>query len=126
MNKRICPICGTINISADTLMDNWVCGICGGNVPREDPDEKTRVAMDQCNRIYEFTGVVSGDGEAFCWEVDKKTFARIMGWLPTKWDRAYFNNGQYMLYPDDFFDKKTLLQKKKVKVKIEVAEAGEC
>ena len=41
MNKRICPICGTINISADTLMDNWVCGICGGDVPREDPDEET-------------------------------------------------------------------------------------
>jgi len=76
-------------------------------------------------KTIEFTGVLSGDGEAIWWEVDKDTFTRIAGWLPMEFDRAYFNNGQYMLYPDDLFDTEMLLQKKKVKVKIEIMEVEE-
>ena len=76
-------------------------------------------------KTIEFTGILSGDGEAFCWEVDRDTFTRIVGWLPMEWNRVYFNNGQYMLYPDDLFDTEMLLQKKKVKVKIEIMEVEE-
>ena len=71
---------------------------------------------------FEFDGIPSGDGECFCWDVDKETYIRIrtqnykdMGYSAEqieeelqndlKWDKAVFHKGMYMLHPNDVVGK---------------------
>lgn len=55
------------------------------------------------NIDIEFTGIASGDGDSFCWDVDKKTYERLLGEKPRKGKQSIFNNGLYRIYPDDFY-----------------------
>ena len=54
------------------------------------------------NIDIEFIGINSGDGESFCWEVDRETFIKIKGYEP---DEVFDKNGYgaYKIYPDDFY-----------------------
>lgn len=58
------------------------------------------------SKSIEFKGIPSGDYESFCWDVSLETFKQIKGTNPDKFDKSYFNEGKYRIYPDDFFDEK--------------------
>ena len=51
------------------------------------------------NKTFEFKGIPSGDGESFCWDVDKETFIKIKGIEPEVSDQSFYNNELYMIYP---------------------------
>ena len=51
----------------------------------------------------EFEGLISGDYEAFCWDVTKETFIRIKNREPDEFDNSNFNEGYYKIYPNDLF-----------------------
>jgi hypothetical protein len=95
-------------------------------------------------RIIEFIGKNTGDGECFCWDVDKENFIKVKGKEPGIFDyepygmvelmdfhKAIKNNdinyvkenGFLRLYPDDVFeewDENNINKKSKIKVKIEI------
>lgn len=54
---------------------------------------------------FEFEGEPDGDGECFCWNVDRETFVKIVGREPTKWDTLFTYDTDevsgYRLYPSD-------------------------
>lgn len=78
-------------------------------------------------KIIEFEGLISGDGECFCFNVDRETFIRLMGEEPSIYDYSEFDlndNGnivpkgnKFRVYPGAIFgyDK----EKKKIKIEIE-------
>ncbi len=35
MTKRICPSCGEVHYSADTMSDYWICRKCGTKIGRD-------------------------------------------------------------------------------------------
>jgi hypothetical protein len=51
----------------------------------------------------QFSGIVSGDGESFCFDVDRETFVRITGNEPNEFDISCYNNSLFRLYPNDIF-----------------------
>jgi hypothetical protein len=55
------------------------------------------------NRKIGFVGILSGDHESFCWDVDRETFILIKDEEPTDYDKSCFNKGLYRIYPDDIF-----------------------
>ena len=55
------------------------------------------------NKTFEFKGIPSGDGESFCWDVDKETFIKIKGIEPEVSDQSFYNNELYMIYPNDLY-----------------------
>jgi hypothetical protein len=69
----------------------------------------------------EFIGIISGDHEAFCWDVDKTTWKQIKGEAPSKYDRSCFNKGLYRLYPNDIYN--YYHGKVKTKISFEIVEA---
>lgn len=55
-------------------------------------------------KTVEFKGVLSGDHESFCWDVDRNTFIQLTGRKPKKYDNTCFNDdGLYRVYPNDLF-----------------------
>jgi hypothetical protein len=78
---------------------------------------------------FEFVGFNSGDGDSFCFEVDKETFIKVTGRQPDAFD---YVNGDWdenenfipdkksllRLYPDDLFG----YLGKMVKIKLIVEE----
>jgi len=52
----------------------------------------------------EFFGYCSGDYEAFCFDVPKKTFITLTGKQPDKYDKSYFNKGTYRVYLSDIIN----------------------
>jgi len=52
---------------------------------------------------FEFTAIPSGDCECFCWAVDRKTFIKLTGHKPDKYDKDKFNPGLYRVYPGTCF-----------------------
>lgn len=96
-------------------------------------------------KTIKFTGINSGDGECFCWEVDEETFIKIKGRKPEifdydynincndldEFDKAFDNDdldfikkhGVLRIYPNDIFeewDENNPCKKSKIKVKIEM------
>lgn len=71
------------------------------------------------NINIEFIGINSGDGESFCWDVDRENFIKIKGYEP---DETFDENGEnlYKIYPDDFYGFDS--PKCKVKLSIERLE----
>jgi hypothetical protein len=60
--------------------------------------------MDYSNKTFNFNGILSGDGECFCWVVDKETFIEIIGEEPeVPWDSSRYCEGKYNIYPGDLF-----------------------
>lgn len=52
----------------------------------------------------EFDGIVSGDYESFCWDVDRDAFVKIKGRQPdVEFEKSYFNDGLFRIYPNDIF-----------------------
>lgn len=72
------------------------------------------------NIDIEFVGINSGDNESFCWDVDKDTFIKIKGKEPETYDKSYFNERLYRVYPSDFYGFDS--PKSKVKLSIEILE----
>jgi len=94
----------------------------------------------------EFIGTPSGDGECFCWEVDKETFKKITGVNPSvfdyvdvEWERneqgdiIWKTKGDCIkLYPGNIFKNKyvfnnkgeiiEVIKPKKMRIKIEFEE----
>jgi hypothetical protein len=66
--------------------------------------------------MIEFEGIISGDHECFCWDVDEATLRRFYE-DNLKHRTSYFNEGLYRLYPDDLFD--ISIEDRKIKVKME-------
>jgi len=70
-----------------------------------------------------FNGVISGDGECFCFLVDRKTFVEIIKKEPKKYDKSH-KKDYYKLYPDDVF--KNILgsysNREDLKISIEVEQ----
>lgn len=52
----------------------------------------------------EFKGIPSGDYDGFCWDVSIDTFKKITGRKPNSYEKSYFNDGKYRIYPNHFFD----------------------
>ncbi|MET3209634.1 UNVERIFIED_CONTAM: hypothetical protein ABIC26_002581 [Paenibacillus sp. PvR008] len=70
-----------------------------------------------------FNGYPSGDHEAFCFDVDKIVFKQITGRRPNKFNKAVFNKGLYMVYPNDLLDGLTESGKRyKFEISIKVIE----
>jgi hypothetical protein len=82
------------------------------------------------HKDIEFIGICTGDGECFCWEVDKATYIKIKGWDKEK---AIFNcvdvnfqldyedmkeSNRFRIYPDDIFGFSSK-NKKKISIKWE-------
>ena len=70
------------------------------------------------SKTYEFDGIPSGDGESFCWDVNKETYISIKGEQPNKFDKSESHKGLYRIYPNDFygFDR----PKCRIKISIEI------
>ena len=83
---------------------------------------------------YEFDAISGGDGECFCFFVDKETFIRLMGvdnyYMEIEYLRSWHNEihsepgsdpftepVEWPIYPHKFFD-----SGKSIRVKIEVEE----
>jgi hypothetical protein len=72
----------------------------------------------------EFEGICSGDGESFCWEVDKETYIRICGWdddsspykcIDIDFDEdlnPVMNSDIFRIYPDNIFGHSNEVKKK--------------
>ena len=69
------------------------------------------------DKEFEFLTTPSGDFECFVFAVDKKTFIRIKGETPQKYDKNDFHRGKYNLYPSDFF-KESVEISVKISIKI--------
>lgn len=57
-------------------------------------------------KIIKFRGTNSGDGEAFCFDVNRETFVRIVGREPEDWDDYQSGDfveqdGELRFIPDD-------------------------
>ena len=78
-------------------------------------------------KIYEFEAIPSGDGECFCFDVDKKTFKRLKkesGIHSFKMDQAWnslLNKGMYGVYMGDLIGWLGTDFNKKIKFKIEIS-----
>lgn len=75
---------------------------------------------------FEFIGVPSGDGESFCFEVDKEMFVAVTGRQPDEYDyvdASYIRQKRelFRLYPNDIFGLQE--EKKKLKIKIQFVQA---
>lgn len=73
---------------------------------------------------FEFIGVPSGDGESFCFEVDREMFLTVTGRQPDEGDyvdASYVKQKRelFRLYPNDIFEESG----KKLKVKIQFVQA---
>jgi hypothetical protein len=76
-------------------------------------------------KTFKFTGFPSGDHEVFCFDVDKNDFKLLTGRKPNKFDKAVFNKGMYMIYPNDLLEGLTEADKKyKFEISIMVTEEG--
>jgi len=75
----------------------------------------------------EFEAYCTGDGESFCWEVDKETYIRIKGWdefSPYACIKCVFDdNGNpvaksdtFRIYPSDIFGFSNTEIKRKIKI----------
>ena len=82
---------------------------------------------------FEFKAISSGNGESFCFAVDKETFiefknAEYMGYedeykkellkMDLEYEKTHPNSNLYRLYPDSIFTSKS-----KIKVKIIIEES---
>lgn len=68
-------------------------------------------------KIFEFIGEPSGDGESFCWDVDRETFTRVTNKEPSQFDEC--GNNLFKLYPDDLYELDKYYTKHKMKIIIE-------
>ena len=79
----------------------------------------------------EFNAICSGDGECFCWEVDKETYIKIKGWdnafSPydcvkldfTEDMKPIMKSDRFRIYPDDIFGYTDEGNEKKIYIKWE-------
>jgi len=73
----------------------------------------------------EFEGICGGDGESFCWMVDKKTYIAIEGEENYNLEKNDYNLNEedlLRLYPDSIFDAMGIKSsdKKKLRIKLSV------
>lgn len=76
----------------------------------------------------EFEAICTGDGESFCWEVDKETYLRIKGWNDelSPFDCAIIDfdentkvimkSDKFRIYPNDIFGLGNEKNKKMIKI----------
>jgi hypothetical protein len=80
-------------------------------------------------RVVEFEGINSGDGEAFCWDVDAETYKSIRGIESYNieiedresmepWESSP-EPAPWRIYPSDLLPSNVKFQKKKLRIKIE-------
>lgn len=71
----------------------------------------------------EFEGILSGDYECFCWDVEKQIFQTIKKTKPDKYSKSQFNKKLFRLYPNDVFNNIEMnTEGKKYKFKISIEE----
>ncbi len=68
------------------------------------------------NKVIEFIGTPSGDGESFCFDVDEENFIKVKGELPNEYDECYQGANLFRIYPDYFFG----FDEPKCKIKISI------
>lgn len=72
-----------------------------------------------------FNGYLSGDYEAFCFDVSKSDYKKITSNEPDKvFDKSYFHKGYYRLYPDDLLLSIAKHKKYKFEIIIKIKEEG--
>lgn len=64
----------------------------------------------------EFEATCSGDGECFCWEVDKETYIKIKGWDDELSPYDMITENLFRIYPNDIFGFSYEECKKKIKI----------
>jgi hypothetical protein len=75
------------------------------------------------SKMVNFQGILSGDYEAFCWDVTKETFIYLKNSEPDIDDQSCFNENLYKIYPDDIFGNSD--KKIKINFKIEFEKVGD-